>query len=250
MKRWLLPLMLLHAVPAGAVDAYYETYAAGVNVIDVDAQFDIRADGYRILLDYRTVGAMNLVMGGRQRFTVEGRFTNDRPVPSRFYSAGTLRGDPRVTQIDYPTGQPQVRQLVPPNDSEREPVPPERQADTVDTLSAMAALLRRVSGTGRCDGQSSTFDGRRLATLQARTVGNEVLPATGRSSFAGPALRCDFVGRQTGGFMLGEDRDRLQRPQEGSAWFATVGGVLTPVRMSFRTRWFGDAVMYLATRPR
>ena len=250
MRSLILGLMLFSAGPAGAVEAYYETYAAGVNVIDVDAQFDIQADRYRVLLDYRTVGAMNLVMRGQQRFTAEGRFLNDAPVPGRFYSSGTLRGDPRLTVIDYPGGQPVVRQLVPANDAEREPVPAARQADTVDTLSAVAGLLRRVAVTGRCDGRAATFDGRRLSVLEARTVGQQVLEATGRSSFAGLAMRCDFVGRQTGGFMLGEDRERLARPQEGSAWFASVNGAMTPVRMAFRTRWFGDATMYLAQRPR
>lgn len=250
MMRWTLPLLLLSTVPAAAVDAYYETYAAGVNVIDLDVQFDIRPDSYRMLMDYRTVGPLNLVFSGKQRFTAEGRFVKDAVAPIRFFSTGTLRGDPRVTQIDYPGGQPVVRQLVPPNDAEREPVPPERQADTIDTLSAMASLLRRVGATGRCDGRSTTFDGRRLSVLEARTAGTQALEPTGRSLFAGPALRCDFTGRQTGGFLVGEDRARLERPQEGSAWFAAVDGVMLPVRMSFRTRWLGDATMYLATRPR
>jgi hypothetical protein len=81
-------------------------------------------------------------------------------------------------------------------------------------------------------------------------TGGELEP-TGRSSFAGRALRCDFVGRQSAGFMLDEDRERLQQPQMGTAWFAAVapGGPKIPVRMAFRTRWFGEATMYLTKRP-
>ena len=112
----------------------------------------------------------------------------------------------------------------------------------------MAVLVHRVSTTGRCDGTVKTFDGRRLAVLEARTEGGQVLEPSGRSSFAGNTVRCAFVGRQIGGFTLGEDRAKLARPQMGTAWFAAVtpGGPKIPVRIAFQTRWFGEATMYLA----
>ncbi len=112
----------------------------------------------------------------------------------------------------------------------------------------MAQLIRQVNATGRCEGSARTFDGRRLATMRAWTVGYEDVPPTRLSSFAGRALHCEFEGRQIGGFVLDEDRERLERPQRGSAWFAAItpGGPLVPVRISFHTHWFGDATMYLA----
>lgn len=250
MLRWAAIIVLVTAAPAGAIEAHYDAYAAGVNVIEMDARFEVGADRYRVELDSRTVGAFGLLMRNTSKTVVEGRFVGARPVPDRFFSTGTLRGGPRVTQIDYVGGKPTVRQLVPPNDAEREPVPPAQQADTVDTLSAAAELLHQVNTTGRCEGRATTFDGRRLSVLEARTSGEQVLEPTGRSSFAGKALRCEFVGRQLGGFMLNEDRERLSQPQAGTAWFAAVvpGGPMIPVRIAFKTRWFGEATMYLARR--
>ena len=156
----------------------------------------------------------------------------------------------RLTLIDYRDGQPTVRQLVPPTETEREPVQPGQQTDTIDTLSAMAELIHTIQRTGRCDGRVTTFDGRRLSVLEARTSGPQSLDPTRRSSFAGMTLRCDFVGRQLAGFMLDEDRTTLQRPQTGTAWFAATApdGPVVPVRIAFRTRWFGDATMYVAPR--
>ena len=126
-------------------------------------------------------------------------------------------------------------------------MPAEQQRGTIDTLSAMAQLLDQVNRTGRCDGVVQTFDGRRLASLRSWTVGMAPIPPSSVSSFSGPALHCEFEGRQLGGFMLDEDRATLQRPQRGNAWFAAVspGGPMLPVRISFHTRWFGDATMYL-----
>lgn len=236
------------AVPAAAEQLHYEAYAAGVNVIDMDADFDVEPSRYHVVLDYKTVGALNLVMRSHQKTTVDGHFIAERPVPERFYSSGVLRGENRLTQIDYANGQPTVRQLQPPNEKEREDVPQAQQRNTVDTLSAMAQLIHQVNTTGRCDGQLTTFDGRRLATLAARTSGEQPLDHTGRSSYAGPTLRCEFVGRQLGGFKTDEVRADQEKPQQGTAWFAalTPGGPMVPVRIAFRTKWFGDATMYLA----
>ena len=239
------------ATPAGAVTLHYEAYAAGVNVIDMEADFDVTAERYHVTLEYKTVGALNVFSHSHQTTTVDGRFVAGRPVPQRFFSSGVLRGENRLTQIDYTNGQPAIRQLAPPNEKEREDVPTAQQLNTVDTLSAMADLIHQVNTTHRCEGQIMTFDGRRLASLAARTSGDQPLEPTGRSSYAGPTLRCEFTGRQLGGFKTDEDRADQQRLQQGTAWFAplTPGGPMVPVRIAFHTKWFGDATMYLAQRP-
>lgn len=241
-------LLLLLAFPAHAapVEAQYAAYAAGLQVVAMKAEFDV-ASAYHVHLSYRTTGAVNLLLHSAQDTKVDGQFSAEgRPQPSQFLSTGTLRGAPRVTQIDYRGGQPHIRQLVPPSDEEREPVSAGQQANTIDTLSAMADLVHRVNTTGACEGRATTFDGRRLAELEAYTAGRETLEATSRSSFTGPALRCTFTGRQVAGFRHGADA-KDKEVQHGSAWFAslTPTGPLIPVRISFRTRWFGDATMYL-----
>ncbi len=252
MKAILVAAILSLPLPAlaqGTV-AHYKAYAAGLNVINVDATFDLSPERYRLQIDYRTAGTFGLFVRSQQTTTVAGVLSGGSARPQRFVSSGVLRGEPRVTEIDYRDGQPLIRQLAPPNTGEREAVPAAEQRGTIDTLSAMAQLIEQVTRTGRCDGTVRTFDGRRLASLRAWTVGTGVIPASTVSSFSGPALHCEFEGTQLGGFMLNEDRQQLQRPQRGSAWFAATapGGPVLPVRISFRTRWFGDATMYLADR--
>ncbi|HYZ64374.1 MAG TPA: DUF3108 domain-containing protein [Acetobacteraceae bacterium] len=249
--RALVPLLLLPIVAqASPVQASYDAYAAGLNVVVMDTSFDVQPDRYRVHIGYRTAGTFGVFLRAQQDTTVEGGFVGGRAAPQHFLSTGVLRGEQRLTRIDYAGGQPQIRQLVPGVEQEREPVPPEQQRNTIDTLSAMAQLMRQVNETGRCEGRVVTFDGRRLAELSARTVSEDMLPPSRLTSYSGRALHCDFDGRQLGGFKLDEDRDALQRPQHGSAWFASVvpGGPKIPVRISFRTRWFGDATMYLVDR--
>ncbi|MBV8916125.1 MAG: DUF3108 domain-containing protein [Acetobacteraceae bacterium] len=251
LRQTLFALVLLPAAASGqTVQLSYSAYAAGLNVVNMDAALALAPTSYRLRLVYRTAGTFGVFIRGQQDTTVEGQFANGRAQPQRFVSTGVMRGEPRMTVIDYVGGRPAIRQLTPPSEQEREPVPPDQQRGTIDTLSAMAELIRKVNDTGRCDGKAMTFDGRRLAELSARTVGLEFLGSTHLSSFTGAALHCEFDGRMLGGFKMEDDRESMQRPQHGNAWFAAVtpGGPMIPVRISFRTRWFGDAAMFITAR--
>lgn len=244
----LLPTLLIPAMArAEPVRAHYAAFSNGLNALRVDAEFDIGPRAYRMRLVSRTAGTVGALFRFMSDTTVDGVFRGGDAAPRQFFSAGHARGRPRVTQVDYPDGQPVVRTLTPSNEEEREAVPAADQTGTIDSLSAMAKLVQQVNTTGRCDGRSRTYDGRRLSDITATTGGREVLEATSRSSFAGPALRCDLAGRQLGGFMLDADRAAVQQPLRGSVWFASVkpDGPLIPVRMTSETRFIGTITLYL-----
>lgn len=230
-----------------ALHASYKTYAAGIPVAEVDAGFSFGPWNYQMNLAWHTTGMVGVFFRGHQFDHVSGSWHGVQPVPSRFIGRGVWRGDNRTADIDYVQGKPIVRELVPPNAEEREPVPESLQANTIDTLSALAELIRVVGTTGRCETMARTYDGRRAVEIEAHTAGEEVLEASSRSSFSGKTLRCDFSGRLVAGFKFGDDRERDSKPMHGTAWLApaVAGGPPLPVRMAFETRWFGDAMMYL-----
>jgi hypothetical protein len=248
---FLLPCAAFAQAPAqptpGSLHASYETYAAGIQVAEVEAEFSFGSRTYQMNLGFRTTGIVGLVFSGHQFDQVEGSWHGKQAAPSRFVGAGHWHGEERQAEIEYQQGKPTVRVLVPPNAAEREPVPESIHANTIDTLSALAELIRGVRETGRCETTVRTFDGRRAVEIQAHTVGEETLEPTSRSSFTGKAMRCDFAGRMLAGFKFGDNRERDSKPMHGSAWLAptSLGGPLLPVRMVFETRWFGDATMYL-----
>lgn len=246
-----LPCTALAQVPASTssdgIHVTYETYAAGIPVAEVDSGFRFGPWTYQMSLAYRTTGMVGFFFSGHQYDHVEGSWHGGRAEPSAFVGQGRWRGADRVAEIDFRQGKPAIRQLVPPNEHEREPVPEALQDGAIDTLSALSQLIRVVAQTGRCETSVRTYDGRRAVEIDARTVGEEMLEASGRSSFAGKAMRCDFSGRMLAGFLFGDDHAKESKPLHGSAWLAPVvaGGPPLPVRMAFETRWFGDAVMYL-----
>jgi Protein of unknown function (DUF3108) len=252
LKHVILAANLL-VTPAIAQDAdaptraAYAAYAHGLNVMNFTTALDLAPSHYRVEVAFRLTGLVGFFVHGDSKTVVDGSFDGDRAEPRQLFSAGHLRGVPRVTQIDWRNGVPIMTQLIPPVEQERQPVPAAQQVNTIDTLSAMAILLHDVAEHGRCDGDRETFDGRRLSQISAHTVGEEVLPQTSRSSFHGVALRCDFEGRQLGGFLRDQNPADLSKPQRGSAWFARVtpGAPPIPVRIVFETRQFGTTTMYL-----
>lgn len=248
---WLVTLLPLavraQPSPGADVSAAYTVYAAGLATAHVGAELTFGESSYQLRLHYRTAGLFGTFVHVESNTLAQGVWQGDDPVPFHFAGSGRVQGETRQTVIDFQKGEPLVRTLVPPNEAERDPVPPALERNTIDTLSAMALLIRRVAETGRCEAHAATFDGRRLIDVSAHTVGTEALPHSDRSPFSGPTLHCDFEGQQLAGFRHGENPAELRRPKRGSAWFARVvpGAPPIPIRLSFETRWFGVATLYL-----
>ena len=249
---WLLPMLPLVLAPAVAapvaqVQLTYDTYAAGLEIMQMHAFFGIGPWNYQIAVDYHTTGLVGFFYHGQQVNTVRGTWRDEHPQPLEFFGEGVWHGQKRETLIDYAHDVPEVKRLEPPQLSEREPVPIDMRQGTMDTLSALASLMHEVATNRRCDASAHTYDGRRVLELSAHTGTVEDLEQTPRSIFHGGALRCDFEGRELAGFLIGQDNPEHRQPLHGSAWLAAVehDGPPVPVRITFQTRWFGWTTMYL-----
>jgi hypothetical protein len=244
-----IPKVGTPSTPNAQVHLTYAAYAAGLNVLDFTAGIDMNERSYRLALNFRTAGMFGAVIHSDIQSVVAGLWQGRTVAPSRYYSYGTVRGEPRRTQIDYLEGEPEVKILEPAEDEPRDPIPPALTRDTVDSLSAIALLVHTVAMTGRCEGRVKTYDGRRTSEITVTDTGMEMLPKEDRSSFSGMTHRCDFDGRQTGGFAHDADHADLERPQHGIAWLAPIlpGQAAIPVRMAFHTRYFGNATMYVTS---
>lgn len=244
----LLPLlaMLPGQAPAQPLRAVYEVYAAGMTVLEVEAVLDMREQGYAAVTSLRTRGLASVFLPGEQLTRVEGGWAGTIPAPRRFLAEGTWRGRFRRILLDWQGSEPRIRELLPPNEEEREPVPEALRRGTVDSLSALALLSRTVSESGHCDGAVPVFDGRRRMDYRSRTEGREVIRPW-RSAWHGTALRCGFEHRLVAGFRRDQDREEATTPQRGTAWIASPwpGAPAIPVRVEIPNRWFGTATAVL-----
>ncbi|MCQ4159305.1 DUF3108 domain-containing protein [Roseomonas sp. GC11] len=242
----LLALAPPRAARAEPLRAVYAVQAAGMQVMRVEALFDLGTPGrYRIESRFRFTGLAGWFASGQQASAVEGVWSGDAARPLRYSGDGLWRGTPRQVVLEYPAGQPVARLLVPSPDPDREPVPAGLQQNTIDSLSALAQLTRNLATTGRCEGQAAVFDGRRRADFSARTEGRDRLAPWGQA-WHGEAVRCGFQARQLAGFRL-DDGPEAREPQQGIAWMAAPvpGGPILPVRVEMPGRWLGRLTGYL-----
>src|SRR4051812_31416952 len=92
----------------------YDTYAAGVEVMQMQAFIGIGPWNYQIDLDYHTTGLVGLLYRGHQTNMVRGVWQGDRAEPAEFFGEGVWRSQERRTLIGYDHGVPQIKDLRPP----------------------------------------------------------------------------------------------------------------------------------------
>ena len=239
-------LALTSALPVRAasepVFASYTVYFSGFRVAELDASLALSPDRYRAVARLRTAGLLATFVRGEQVSEVEGKVAPASAVglaPDRYAMEGRWRDRVRRITMRWNGNAPEVLTLIPANHEEREPVPANLQYGTVDTMSALAALIARVSAIGECEGAVAVFDGRRRSDFTAATEGEDILAPHRWGIYAGPALRCRFEGRQVAGFWREADPAQARESRTGTAWLARPAPDLPaiPVRIDSDTNW-------------
>lgn len=233
--------MIAAPVHAQPIRASYEVYAGGVAILQMEAEFDVTAEGYRLMTVARTRGIAAAFVPGQQAARVVGAWAGMAARPVAYGTDGVWRGRVRRTVLDWPAGDPVVVDLQPAEDEPRDEVPADIRRGSIDGLSALAQMSRLVARVGHCDGEAQVFDGRRRSDYASRTVGREMIQPW-REAWHGTALRCAFEGRLVAGFRRGQ-RQADSTPQRGTAWVASpfAGAPPIPVRVEVPSRWFGQA---------
>ena len=235
------------AATRGSLAMQYEGFAHGLLVLRLAGTLTMADSGYTGHLAIHTAGMINWLSHMDNQSDVHGHFAGADPVPDHYASAGTARGNYKTIDIAYPHGNPAIEQQTPFPDPSRTTVPIDQTAGAIDDLSAIALLVRRVGDTSNCDGSLKLFDGRRLTTLTAHTVGTETITPSSRSRYGGIAIRCDFEGTRTAGFLKADDEAQQRRPHHGSAWLAPIvpGAPPVPLRVTFDNKVLGAVTLYL-----
>ncbi|SFC91206.1 Protein of unknown function [Bosea sp. CRIB-10] len=227
---------------------YDVTVLGGVTLGEIEVTSLLDRAGYRIEIRTRPYRAAQLVGAAEQSGKVEGRWGRSGPEPRLYAANGSWRGRTYVSELHYLRGVPVVRRQEPSNE-DREAVPPELIRGTVDSLSGVAGMLKKVAESEACDGSTAIYDGRRrsvaVMTSSARVQVADHGPLNGR------ALRCGFTVRTIAGFRHDDDREAAMRPLKGSVLIALrEGGEFpVPVRFEVETRWFGTVAVQLAGPP-
>jgi hypothetical protein len=206
--------------------------------VEIDAGSPSRP--YMIETRTRGRGLGALFLRGEQVAHSEGVWHGANPMPRFHGSSGNWRGSARRTLLEYDAGgTPRITLLEPMLDTERTPVPPEALPGAVDALSAMMRLARQMRETGRCEGQTRIFDGRRLTRIEVSTDPS-------RQPMGGlPA--CVIESQMVAGVPL--ERPEDARPMRSVVQFAPPSqpdAPMLPIRMELASRRWGTVHVTLA----
>lgn len=227
---------------------YDVTVLGGVTLGEIEVTSLLDRAGYRIEIRTRPYRAAQLVGAAEQSGKVEGRWGRGGPEPRLYQANGSWRGRAYVSEMHYPRGVPTVRRQEPSNE-DREAVPPELIRGTVDSLSGVAGMLKKVAESEACDGSTAIYDGRRRSV--AVMTSSAKVQVSDQGSLNGRGLTCGFTVRTIAGFRHDDDREAAMRPLKGSVLIALrAGGEFpVPVRFEVETRWFGTVAVQLAGPP-
>jgi hypothetical protein len=246
--------LLLLALPAQAAadpppliaDLTYAGYTAHFRAISLHSEVLLAPSGYRITLSGHTSGMVGFIYRARWQTWADGTWDHSGVAPLHFDNAGTFGGQLRHVAMEFVHGDPQLRALEPPDDGEHQPVPSALTRQTIDSLSLTALVIRQFATLGHCEGETRVFDGRQVEVMALHEVGAEDLPATDRSFWHGPTLRCDLDARVIGGFIR-DDKSAASRNFTDTIWMGTVfpGVPPLPVRSTATTHHLGRLTLYL-----
>ncbi len=251
-RRFALLALLALPVPAGAdpapvaVQLTFDGYASGFRVLSMQTEMLLAPTGYRIAIAGRTAGMVGLLYHANWQTWADGTWTASGISPQHFDNAGVFGGQPRHVALVFEHGEPVIRTLDPPDDTEHLPVTADAIRHAVDSLSITALVIHQIATQGHCAGETVAFDGRQAEALTLHAAGGEDLPATTRSSWRGPTLRCDIDARVIAGFFREGDTE-ASRNYVDTLWMGNVlpGVPPLPVRMTATTHHLGRVMLYL-----
>jgi hypothetical protein len=149
------------------VQLAYDTYAAGIEVMQMRAFFGLGPWNYHIDLDYHTTGLVGVFYSGRQTDTARGAWQDGQATPLEFFGEGSARHARLL--ISYDHGLPQVKELQPPQGRARgcaggATAPHSGHAERLASSCAGGARPRVRD-------RNSPYDGRRVLDVVAHTGG-------------------------------------------------------------------------------
>ncbi len=247
LSRVLLASCLLVLPARAATLLHYTARLRGIAFFDASYCLRLDATSYDAHLTAHTLGLANFLVHGRVEGRAQGAVDGAGLKPHSYVEHGRISGETYDLTLGYPGGSADVQSISPPAEKYRQAVPSALLAGSIDGMSAVALESLVVTRTAACQGSALVFDGRQLRRLTTHTAGQETLVPSGRSVFAGKALRCDTTSEMLAGYLKDQSEKRQAKPRFSKAWLASVapGGPAVPVRFAFDADFLGDILVDL-----
>jgi len=178
--RLCLPLVLCLGSPLQAEtrqSANWDLVIRGLNVGSLSWSAIEDGASYAITGRVATSGLAAMLRKMRYDASVSGRLQGSTFQPARYEQSGGIGGKSSREVVTWTNGNPVLTERVPPRTPSDRDADPARQRGTIDTLSAIYAVMRDVPKGRECGTDVQIYDGRyrmqvRLGAARADDRGN------------------------------------------------------------------------------
>ncbi len=232
----------------GGLKAVYEIYVGGFQVARADLDVDLYRDCFDVRLAAEPDGLVSFIADFKL-ISWAGGCSNGVGVEPSSYSSDYFKNGrkKRWVRVNY-SGRdlPRVQAEPEAGEDDRDQVPGDLRAGSLDPLTGIFGIIEAVTREGRCSGERPVYDGRRLFKLTLQHVGTAELKPSRYAAYAGPAIECVVSVAKVAGFKSNEIRKK-HFPEKVRVFLAEAveGAPLLPVRLEADYR-FGKMRMHAA----
>jgi len=249
-------LLLSFALPSyaqtplskGQQQIQYDVYAGGIHALKANLNIFVRDDArYDVDLTAKTYGLLGKLAPWSGKFESHG--WHDKTFKPELHQATTTwRDSDEIKKYNYNKDGSFNSYSVHKNNKDKSPkkVDSKLTKNTSDVLTATLNTMQKIAATGKCEGVSEVFDGKRRFKLIFKEIAQVNLKASRWSVYEGPAIECSaevvpIVGKwheKPRGWMSIQEQGRTQGALP-TVWFAKVkeGELAVPVKVRVKTSY-------------
>lgn len=237
----------------------YEVYAGGIHAVQatLDIEIEQKNNRYSLELGAKTRGLLGKLAPWFGTFESHGWLFKDGNMrPEQHKSVATWRGEEQIK--DYAYGKDGSFKSLTIDEHDKEPEKPDIDAEitdgTTDALTATLLVLQNFNETGKCEGSSLVFDGKRSFEQKFTHEEDVELIASKYNIYEGPAAKCTVEVVPKKGKWYEKPRGWLSIQEQGrekgtmpTVWIASIeeGAPAVPVKVFVKTD-YGGMFMHLA----
>lgn len=260
----LCPAFILNlSIPANAAEKnqqhlVYEVYAGGIHAVQATMDIDLRKKGkFSLVLDAATRGFLGSLIPWKGTFESHGWIVKDgKYQPQKHQSTASWREEIDVKEYLYNKDGSfkSLRITDQHSDAELREVEDELTNDTVDVLTATLQVLKSYNKTGKCEGESDVFDGKRRFKQSFKHEKEVTLEASKYNIYGGKAAECTVEVTPVAGAWHKKPRGWMSIQEQGrergtmpTVWIAQIDkdAPAVPVKIRVKTA-YGTLFMHLA----
>ena len=250
--------IMSHSVLAASprTDLTYKVFAGGINAVEAQMSVESSQHHYKLSFVAKTRGFLGKLAPWSGSFESYGWSENGlNHVPEKHTAISTWRKEKETKEYFYKKDGT-FDKLTITEDGKVKPsdtLDPKITNNTTDLLTATMNIMSNAMQSGKCEGTSVVFDGKRRFDLAFNSEEGEPLKASRYNIFEGDTIKCVVEVKPISGRWHEKPRGWMSIQEQGrelgtlpTIWFGQVeeGGIYVPVKVRVKTN-YGVLFMHL-----